>query len=153
MKILKTGAALALLMAVHFSAAAQSNLPVNEPDYNKPKVFSDLPNTLSLRTGDAEALLSLPVGATANANLAVGFTLSGTVVSKSSSTAASQSVVVKSTLRRGAVFTFTRIKNADGTAVYRGRIISKEAGDVLEIAKESGVYVLRKKAYYDVLNE
>ena len=153
MKFLKNGAFLALLTIGYLQVSAQS-LPVNEPDYNKPRIFSDLPEKLNLRLTDAEALLTLPVGATVNATIANGLSLTGTVVSKSSpSDLSGQSVVVRTTSRQGAVFTFTRIKNANGTATYRGRVLGKGAGDALEIVKEGNAYIIRKQGYYDLINE
>ncbi|GAA4728667.1 hypothetical protein [Flavisolibacter ginsenosidimutans] len=155
MKLLKTGALALLLTAACLHATAQtSKPPINEPNYNKPKVFADLPEKLSLRIADAEALLNLPVGTQVNAAVANGFPLVGTVVSKSSpSDLTVQSIVIRSAGRQNATFTFTRIKNADGSFSYKGRMMGKTAGDALEITKEGTGYVLRKKGYYDLVNE
>ena len=49
MKVLKTGALCVLLNVIALTVAAQnntSNPPVTEPDYNKPKLFADLPQRL-----------------------------------------------------------------------------------------------------------
>lgn len=155
MKFLKTSAVIALLTVCHLYPAAQGNTPpVNEPNYNKPKLFSDLPDNLNPRLTDLEALLNLPEGAQVNATIANGFPLVGTVVSKSNpADVSSKTVVIKSLTRQGATFTFTRIKNENGSFSYTGRMLSKGAGDALVIVKEGADYVIRKKGYYEVINE
>jgi hypothetical protein len=155
MKLLKTGAFIALLTVCYMQSAAQGSAPpVNEPDYNKPKLFSDLSDNLQLRLADMEALLNLPEGTQVSSTIAPGFTLVGNVVSKSNPADASvKSIVIKSTTRQGATLTFTRIKNEDGSFSYSGRMISKTAGDALVIVKEGANYVIRKKGYYEIINE
>ncbi len=154
MKILKTATAVALLFVLCKPANAQNAPPLNQPDYNKPKLFADLPDKLSLHLSDMEALLSLSVGASVNTVIANGLPLIGTVVSKSGDAITSlSSVVIKSTTRQGAIVTFTRIRKEDGTVLYSGRIISQKAGDTFEIVKEANAYVLRKKGLYDLINE
>ncbi|HVF98036.1 MAG TPA: hypothetical protein VM871_11970 [Flavisolibacter sp.] len=155
MKFAKTCAFIALLTLGCLPVFAQTNMPpINEPDYNKPKIFADLPERLTLRLPELEALLSLPVGAQVNATVATGFLLAGTVVSKSAqANASSQSIIIKSSSRGGAVFTFTRRQATGGTFSYIGRMLGKGASDALEIVKENATYVLRKKSYYDLMNE
>src|SRR5215218_1634169 len=154
MKPLKASAVIALLTVCYLYSPAQGTTPpVNEPDYNKPKLFSDLPDNLNLRLADMEALLNLPEGAQVNATIANGLTLVGTVVSKSDpADASSKTVVIKSLTRQGATFTFTRIKNDGGSFSYIGRMLSKGSGDALVIAKEGAGYVIRKKGYYEIIN-
>lgn len=155
MKRQKTNALLALLTVCYLHSTAQTTVPpLNQPDYNKPKIFTDLPDKLDLRVTDMEALLNLPVGTQVNATVATGFSLSGTVVSKSNPAEQSvKTVVIKSALRKNALLTFSRVKKDDGSFFYVGRMISRDAGDAFEIAKEGNTYVLRKKSYYDLLNE
>lgn len=155
MKLLRTGALIALLTACYLTAPAQgTTLPVNEPDRAKPKIFADLPDRLTLRMADMEALLNLPVGSSVNATIAPGLILKGTVVSKSNPADASvKSVVISSIARRDATLTFSRITGKDGHVKYIGRMISKTAGDALEITREGNEYVIRKKGYYDLINE
>lgn len=155
MKLLKTGAMAALLTVGYLHTSAQNAAPpVNEPDYNKPRIFADLPDNLTIRVTDMDALLNLAEGAAVNATIATGFTLTGTVVSKSNpADLTSKSIVIKSNARLGATLTFTRIKNSDGSFSYRGRIMSKNAGDAFEIVKEGNNYIIRKKGYYDLINE
>ena len=155
MKFRKTSAFFALLTICYLHSSSQGTTPpVNEPDYNKPKLFSDLPDNLNLRLGDLETLLDLPEGAQVNATIANGLTLVGTVVSKSNpADVSSKTVVIKSPTRHGTTFTFTRIKKDDGSFSYIGRMLSKGSGDALVIVKEGTNYLIRKKGYYEIINE
>ena len=145
------------LLCLFFSCSfitAVSQPPVNEPDYNKPKLFQDLPEKLNVRLHDFEALLEAPLGQSVNIPLHGMASLNGHIVSKSDVTDTRvKSVVVKLTNRKGANFTFTRIANEKGSPEYLGRIISREYGDSLEISLEDGQYVFRKVGLYDLLAE
>jgi hypothetical protein len=155
MKLPKTGVFTALLtFCCLLSFAQTSTPPLKEPDYNKPKIFSDLPDRLRLQLANAEALLNLRVGAQVSTQLATGFTLVGTVISVSNAADASvKTVVVKSSARQGAVLTFSRIKKGDGTYTYIGRMLSVNVGDALEIVREGTEYIIRKKGLYDFIAE
>jgi len=155
MKILKKSAVVAALLAVSFlqSSAQDSNVKLNEPNYNKAKLFSDLPDKLNLELTNLETLLDLSVGTQVSAIVATGFPLKGIVVSRSKADAFVKTVVIKSHSRQGATFTFSRITKNDGSFFYTGRIMSKDSGDALEIVKEGTVYVMRKKGLYDLINE
>jgi len=155
MKTLKTITVCALLILSYFYSGAQENLPVNNnPDYNKPKLFDDLPQKMPLTISDMESLFDLPVGTPVMAKLTKSFPFKGTIVSKSGSMETSiRSVVIKSSTRQDAVLTFTKIKNTDGTYTYRGRIISNKSIDAYEIVKENDQYILQKKNYYEMVRE
>jgi len=155
MKLLKNSALLALLTACYLSSSSQGSVvPVNEPNYNKPKVFADLPERFSASIPELNALLELPVGTQVNSVIASGFALRGTVVSNSNpANKAFKSVVIKTPSRKEATLTFTRITKQDGTVSYIGRMMSKDAGDAMEIVKDGNEYVFRKKGFYDLINE
>jgi len=155
MKTFKTIAITALFGLSCLYSGAQENLPVNNnPDYNKPKLFDDLPQKMPLTISDMESLFDLPVGTPVMAKLTKSFPFKGTIVSKSGGTETSiRSVVIKSSTRQDAVLTFTKIKNTDGTYTYRGRIISNKSIDAYEIVKENDQYILQKKNYYEMVRE
>lgn len=155
MKSLKKTAFVAILSGCFtFVSAQETSAPFNEPNYNKPALFADLPSKLSVRLAELEQLLNLPEGREISATIANGFQLTGKIVSKSNPADANlKSVVIKSFNRQGATFTFSRIANGDGTFSYAGRILSHNNGDVLEISKEGNQYVFQKKGYYDLVNE
>ena len=154
MKILKTGALCVLTCLCYAHASAQSLSPVNEPDYNKPKVFADLPNKMGLNAQSLDALLNFEVGGKVQYAIAPAFNFQGVVVSKSDAAdLSSKTVVIKSVNRQGATLTFTRNLNADGTYTYRGRIISFKHGDAFEVTEDNGQLVLLKKSLYEMFNE
>jgi hypothetical protein len=150
----RTSVLLACLTLCMLQATAQEKVPpLNNPNYNKARIFSDLPDRMALRLHDAEELLDLPVGAKVNATVASGLPIVGTVVSKSNPADTSVRSVVIQTTRQGATFTFSRIRGAGGTVSYIGRMLNRSGGDALEIAKEGQGYVIKKKGIYDLLNE
>lgn len=155
MKLLKNSALFALLTLCYLSSSAQNSpVPINEPNYNKPKAFADLPERFTASLSALSALLDLPIGSKVNSNIAAGFILKGTVVSKSNMTSTSvRSVVIKTTTRQQATLTFSKITKQDGSVSYIGRMMSNEAGDALEIIKDGTDYVFRKKGFYDLINE
>ena len=154
MKIQQTIALLACFTFCLLQASAQAPVQPNIPNYNKPKRFSDVPEKQALNLTEATALLDVTIGQKATVVLAKNLVLSGIVVSKSGAPdKAMASVVVKSTNRPGTVFTFTRVVEEDGRYSYSGRLLNRNAGDALEITREGGSYLLRKKGYYDVISE
>lgn len=147
-----------LLLVFFFASACcataqMHKIPLNEPNYNKRKIFADLPERLLLRLKNAEQLLELPVGATVNATLATGLPLTGTVVSKSNPADTSVKSVVIRTDRQNATFAFSRIRNIDGSLSFTGRMLNMSGGDALEIAKEGAEYIIRKRSIHEMFNE
>jgi hypothetical protein len=154
MKTLTIIAICAIFSLGFLRSGAQEKLPINQPNYNKPKVFDDLPGKMNLTISDMESLFDLSVGTPVTAKLTQNFHFKGTVVSKSGNSESQvQSVVINSLIRKGAVFTFTRITREDGSLIYRGRILNKESIDAYEIVKENDQYVLEKKNYYEMVRE
>lgn len=137
-----------------FRSGAQEKLPINQPNYNKPKAFDDLPKKMNVSISDMESIFDYSVGTTVTAKLTKGFPFKGTIVSRSGNGKSQvQSVVINSTTRKDAVLTFTKIRIEDGSFVYRGRILNKESIDAYEIVKEDDNYVLEKKNYYEIVRE
>jgi hypothetical protein len=155
MKIAKASLlGLLLTLCMLHTAAQNQKLPVNEPDYNKPRLFADLPAKMNLRMPDLEVLFGLTVGARVSVQATDQFLLEGLVVSTSDAPdESSKSIVIRSSTRIGATFTFTRIRNTDGTIGYIGRMISRSNGDAYTISFENGQYILEKKNLYDLVSE
>ena len=151
MKKLKTIATGVFLIAC-LSSSAQEKTPLNEPDHNKPKLFADLPAKMNLKVSEMEQLFNYAVGAPVTVKATENLSLEGTVVSKSEN-ASVKSVVVRASNRQGAIFTFTKTANADGTPRYVGRMLNRNNGDAFEISQENGQYVLLKKNLYDLVAE
>src|SRR5687767_11958933 len=105
MKNLLTFATGVVLMLAFLQADAQKGVPLNEPDHNKPKLFSDLPQKLDLKLAGMDALFTLAVGSEINILVANGFHFKGVVVSRSGAQDPSfTSIVLRSDNRKGAVF-------------------------------------------------
>ena len=136
----------------YFHSVAQTNLPINQPDYSKARLFDDVPKKIILKATEMEYLFDISVGSSVTAKFSRDFYLQGTVVSKATD-ASVKAIVIKATNRQGAVFTFTRIRKPDGTDVYKGRILSRNNSDAFEIVKENDEYVLQKKNYYEIVSE
>lgn len=157
MKILKTSALGVLLSVCMIQAAAQQDtkkLPISQYDYNKPKLFKDLPDRINVPLKNFDAVFDSEVGKTVNLAFASNFPFSGTVVSKAEDAGAGvKSIVITSTNKVGATLAISRIINEDNTITYRGRMMSFNHGDAYEIASENGSYYFIKKGLYDLLDE
>ena len=153
MNYLKTSVLSAVLCFCLLHSSAQDHaLTVREPDYNKPKLFNDLPQHMKLRMTDLESALNAPVGSLIRTHIADKFIFQGTITSKTDEPEV-KSIVVKSLNRQGATLTFTKIRQPDGTFSYLGRILSFKHGDAYEIVQENGEYTLQKKELNDIVSE
>ncbi len=157
MKSLRTSVLCAVmaLTAMGSSAQEKTNVPINEPDYNKPKLFTNLPEKIQLSTDAIGNLFTTTLGRSASITLTDDTQLrfDGEVVSSGYKSPQVQTVVIRSTNYNGATFSLTRITNSDGSVTYRGRIISFKHGDLFELEYQQGQYVLVKKNFYDLVNE
>jgi hypothetical protein len=154
MNILKACAFSVFLIASGISSFAQGKVPINEPDYNKPHLFADLPDNMPLKVSNLEGLFELETGSPVNVTLSNNFHIIGSVISKSSGNDLNvKSVVIKSINRKGAIFTYTKSVKEDGSVKYLGRIISTKNSDAYEIVKEDDQYILKKKNLYDLISE
>jgi hypothetical protein len=151
LKAIATGALLAIC-CLH-CGAQEKKIPINEPDYHKPRLFTDLPQRMNLDVASTESILNSKAGANVSIRLSEKFVFEGIVVSHSDGDSTVLSIVVRSTNRPGTNFTFTRTINADGSFRYRGRILGKNNGDAYEIINDRGTYVLEKRNLYDLLSE
>jgi len=128
------------------------SVSVNEPDYNKPKLFGDLPDSINFDPTYFSALFNTQVGQSVTLSDIPGFTISGQVVSKADGQN-SASVVVRLANRPGARLIFTKLTGANNSIKYLGRIISLKHGDSYEIVSENDQYYLKKKAINELVTE
>ena len=153
MKILKTSAVCVLLTLCFMSSSAQE-IPLNEPDYNKPKLFSDLPDRFLVNIAAFESMLNVSVGKSIAAPVEGSVTMNGIVVSKSDhNDPYVTSILVRLTNKAGATLTFTRVRQEDNSFSYIGRILSRNNSDAYEIVYDKGQYYFEKRHYYDLVNE
>jgi hypothetical protein len=156
MKNLRTAILCASMALVSLCATAQKAIPINEPDYNKPNLFANLPGYIPVSIDAISSALNSPVGATVSITLSneLRFVIEGQVVSAVSKYENTmQSVVIRSTNFNGAVFTLTRTYAQDGSRKYTGRIVSLQHGDLYELQSRDGQFVLVKRKFYDLVNE
>jgi len=128
------------------------SVPINEPDYNKPKLFGDLPERINFDPAHLSVLFKTQVGQSISVSVTPAFTISGQVVSKAED-ANSRSVVVRLANRPGARLIFTKLTSQNNFVKYIGRIISMKHGDSYEIASENDQYFLKKKGIYELMTE
>jgi len=152
MKFLTTAALCGCILLCSLVASAQNDVPINQPDLNKPKLFNDLPDRIDFNPAKLAKLFDLQLGETATIALTSSFNFIGTVVSTANNDNAI-SVVIKSTNRPGARLTFTRVTNPDNTVKFIGRIMSLQHGDVYEVTADNDHYYFQKKGLYDLVNE
>lgn len=156
MKIIKacTICVLFFFCVLHTAQAQLASPPISEPDYNKPKLFNDLPDSLLLNMQELDGLFAKPLNSSIHFSLTQKVQFHGTVVSKSDETLQNfQSIVLKSSNRLGAVFTLTRMLTEANEIEYTGTILSRKHGDAFELIGTEKKYYLIKKSYYDLNNE
>jgi len=158
MKNFRTTALCASLAIISLFASAQNDqkIPINEPDLNRPKLFSNLPDKIQVSVDDLNNLLTQSVGRPSGLKQSNGseFQFEGEVVSTSESIDTRiQSVVIRSTNFNGASLSISKILNDDGTVSYKGRIISFKHADLYELQKIDNQFVLVKRNFYDLVNE
>ncbi|MBK7292080.1 MAG: hypothetical protein KBF82_12600 [Chitinophagaceae bacterium] len=156
MKNLRTHAVCVCLSLMSICSYAQSNTrpPLNEPDYNKPRLFNNLPERIPFSVTNVTSLFNASIGAAVDLGLSdtVPFTMDGEVIATSFSDKV-QKLVVRSSNYPGANMTISKVTNNDGSVSYHGRILSIKHGDFYELQKSIEGYVLVKKSFYDLINE
>lgn len=157
MKKLRTVALCVCAMLYSLFLPAQNEKPpITEPDYNKPRLFNNLPDKIPVSLEEINNLLNTEVGHPASLKLstAINIRFEGVVVSSANKYGNSiRSVVIRSSNYNGASFTISKITTTEGAVSYTGRIISFKHGDVYELQKMDGQFVLVKRNYYDLVNE
>lgn len=164
MRNLKPLMAAILLSVSSVCAYSQDAAPVSEPNYNKPHLFSNLPDNIKVNINSLKHLLTTSVGDAISSNLRdenasnpIGedpFVFNGQVISTANKyNNKMQSVVIRSANFNGAGLIFTRFTNEDGTTGYSGRIISFEHGDAYELQLIDGNYQFVKKKFHQLVNE
>ena len=160
MRILKTSALGVLLSVCMLQAAAQQDtkdtkrLPISQYDYNKPKLFKDLPERINVSLKNFDDVFNLDMGKSVDLPFASNFQCSGVIVSKAEDAKANvKSIVIRLANKPGATLTLSRSINEDNTISYRGNIMSFKHGDAYDLANENGSYYFVKKGLYDLIDE
>jgi hypothetical protein len=139
-----------------YSAAQKYPVPVNEPDFNKPKLFQDLPEKISADVNSLTKLFSSVVGSNITTNLAVDgqFVIEGQVISAVSKYENTiQSIIIRATNFNGARLTISRITNTDRSQSFTGRLLSLQHGDLYELKYQDGHFAWIKRKLHELVNE
>jgi len=136
--------------------AQNQNVPLNEPDYNKPLLFRSFPDSILVNISNFERAVSYTAGEDVSVNISdnVQFPFPGKVMSAASKYGNSiQSVVIKSNVYDGAGLTISKVIDSNGNTSFTGRIVSMKSGDLYELVKTDSGYFLVKRNFYDLINE
>jgi hypothetical protein len=140
-----------------FSAAQDQKFIVNEPNYNKPRLFDNLPEVIPVSIENLNGLVNTKTGTLISTTLssdAKTAPFEGNVVSSVSKYENKvQTVVIKSTNYNGATLYISKVITDDGTIKYNGRLMSFQHGDLYVLQQKDAGFALVKKNYYDVINE
>ena len=143
-----------LLILTCATSFAQNTIPVNEPNQNKPRLFTNLPDKIPVDINALQTLVNTGTGK--NVSLRLGSNelnnFTGQVVSKADDNTI-HSVVIRSANFNGATLTLSSSAQPNGTVKFTGRIISFQHGDAYELQKQNNQYILIKKNFYDLINE
>ena len=159
MKNLRTVAAFICIAFCGITASAQNtdHAPLNEPNRNKPSLFSNLPDQIPVSIEYLNTFFDAPSGKPVS--LATGtdrnsLSIEGRVISSESKyNEALKSVVVRSTNYNGATLTISRYTDETGAVSYTGRIISMQHGDAYELKTIDGSLFLIKRKFHSLINE
>jgi len=144
------------LFSFFLSIAQEKIIPINEPDYKKPRQFETLPDKIVLNLSNINSLMKFEVGHSVNISLsdATPFQFQGDVVSTADDNDNKiHSIVIRSSNYPGASLTISKISNPDGTTDLKGRILSFQHGDLFDLQKQNGQYVFVKRNFYALVNE
>ena len=157
MKNLRTAALCATISLYCLSSVAQTgDIPINEPNLNKPKLFQNLPDIIPVKMNNITVLMGAEVGRPVSLSLsdATVFQFEGISVSSVSKYENTiQSIVIRSTNFPGATLTVSRITDDTGNISYIGRMLSMQHGDMFELKNENSQFLLVKRKFYDLVNE
>ncbi|MBI5856177.1 MAG: hypothetical protein HZB42_00900 [Sphingobacteriales bacterium] len=157
MKNLRAPMLCACLMLCSFFAISQTDkTPINEPDYNRPKLFNNLPERISFNPESFFSFQNKQAGSDVRVSLSdkQQIPFEGTLVSSGENIPGkAQSLVIRSTNYNGATLSLSKRVNEDGSVTYIGRLLSFKHGDLFVLQQSEGHYELVKKNFYDLVNE
>lgn len=140
-----------------YSAAQDQKVIINEPNYNKPRLFDNLPEVIPFSIDNLNSLVNSKPGISINttfSNDTKTAPFEGNVVSSVSKYEDKvQTVVIRSTNYNGATLYISKVTTEDGTIKYNGRLMSFQHGDLYVLQQKDAGFVLVKKNFYDVVNE
>ena len=143
-----------LLLFTCANTSAQNKITVNEPDQNKPKLFTNLPDKIPVDINELKNLVNAENGKVVSLKLGQNSMshFDGQVISRSDDNTI-HSVVIRSANFNGATLTLSSSAQPNGTVKFTGRVISFQHGDAYLLLNQNDQYILIKKNFYDLINE
>jgi hypothetical protein len=140
------------------SAAQNQKFIINEPDYNKPRAFDNLPEVIPVSSNNLNELVNSKTGVritTTFSSDSKTAPFEGQVVSAVSKYEDKvQTVFIKSSNYNGATLYISKVTTDDGTVKYNGRLMTDfRHGDLYILQQKKDGFALVKKNFYDVINE
>jgi hypothetical protein len=141
-----------------YSSAQEQKIVINEPNLNKPRVFNNLPEVITVTVDKLNDLVNTKTGSSINIILSTDAKTApfeGQVVSAVSKYDDKlQTVFIKSSDYNGATLYISKVTADDGVIRYHGRLMSNfQQGDLYVLQQKDGGFALVKKNFYDVINE
>jgi hypothetical protein len=157
MKNLRTTVICACISLFSLYATAQTPVP-NEPDYNKPLAFGNLPDFIPVSLSNLNDLVNSKTGeniVTTFSTTSNSAPFAGTVVSAISKYDDKvQTVFIKSSNYNGATLYISKVTDSFGVTKYNGRMMTDfKHGDIYILQQKDGGFLLVKKNFYQVINE
>ena len=158
MKNLRTITLSCSFLFFSFCVIAQSGdfVPINEPSYNKSKLFQNLPDNIPVNMDNITGLFSAQVGRMVSLDLSLdqAFRFDGEIISIVSKYENKiQSVIVRSSNYNEARLIISKITDAKGIISYTGRILSMQHGDLFELKNINSQLILEKRKFNDLVSE
>jgi hypothetical protein len=161
MKNLKLAGLSLAIMLCGVVSAQEKEIPLNEPNYNKPLLFADLPDKIPVEAAYLKSVLtnSGTPGKDVQFRLADSKAgskvnqFSGKVISVAAKETGANSIIIRSSNFSGATLSISEVQLEDGTMTFRGHIISMQHGDLFELELIEGQYYFIKRKFHDLINE
>jgi len=143
-----------LMVFIHCSVSAQQDF-LKEPDRNRPSLFRNVPETVSIPVTLLDHVSSLATGSPVDISLGETFHYKGTVASSTVQNEGKLlTVIVTSPTLPGCFLTLSRVVHDDKTISYIARILSFQHADCMVLKEHADhSYSFIKKKFYDIVGE
>ncbi len=145
-----------LISFLYISVISMAQVPpVNEPDYSRPALFNNLPDTVAVDEADILSLFNRSLGEQVQLKMTNTFFYQGSIKSiVIYENPRRISLVIKSSNKLGSALYISKITEINGRVLLRGRIISNTHIDAYDLAySEVTGYRLQKINYYKLVSE
>ncbi|MBL7732352.1 MAG: hypothetical protein JNM88_14330 [Chitinophagaceae bacterium] len=151
--VFRCSLAAALLILLHSGSYGQP-VKVNEPDYNLPRLFSHVSDSVPVQLSVLTPLLVKRTGEQVTLTVGNHLLINGTVVSDTARyNQVIRTVVVRLALAEKALLVFSKVKVASGETLYRAHIVGKQTGDCFDLVQKDGQYYFVKRSIHSLRME